>query len=226
MTVVITGASSGIGRAVALELHNRNLQLVLSGRNSDRLAEVSKSCGNAATVLGDLSSSDNADKLFSRLPDGPICAVFAAGTADFGPTTEFTDIQWNDAISSNLTGLFNCCRAAVNTMLQRGGGKIINVLSIASTHPFPQSAAYVASKAGALGLTRSLQAEYRSQGIAITAFIPGSTATELWDRQAWSPDQKDMIRPEDVAGAIADILLAGGTGYYDEVVFMPKKGIL
>jgi len=226
MTVVVTGASSGIGRAVALELHIRGVDIILSGRNLVRLSEVSGSCGRSTAIVGDISDPATANKLFSNLPDGPVNAVFAAGTADFGPTTEFTDKLWEDAISSNLTGLFNCCRAAINAMLQRDGGRIINVLSIAATHPFPQSAAYVASKAGALGLTRSLQAEYRSQGIAITAFIPGSTATELWDRQSWSPDENEMIRPEDVAKAIADILLSDRTGVYDEVVFMPKKGIL
>ncbi len=226
MTVVVTGASSGIGKAVALALHSRNAELVLSGRNRERLAEVARSCGGARSIAGDISDPKISDELFADLPQGPIAAVFAAGSADFGPTTDFSDELWQSAISSNLTGLFNCCRAAINAMLPRGGDKIVNVLSIAATHPFPQSAAYVASKAGALGLTRSLQSEFRSQGIALTAFIPGSTATELWHRQAWSPDENEMMLPEDVATAIVDILLTDGTGLYDEVVFMPRKGIL
>jgi len=226
MTAVVTGASSGIGRATALELHRRGHTLVLSGRNFDRLAEVARLCGDARFVARDISDVETANELFSDLPAGPVHAVFAAGVADFGPTTEFSNELWRAAIASNLSGLFYCCRAAIDAMLQRGGGKVINVLSIAAKHPFPQAAAYVASKSGALGLTRSLQNEFRAQGIAITAFIPGSTSTELWDRQPWSPATSDMVSPQDAATAIVEILLAGGSGVYDEVVFMPPKGIL
>ncbi|MDQ2986160.1 MAG: SDR family oxidoreductase [Armatimonadota bacterium] len=226
MTTVVTGATSGIGKATALELHSRGIELVLSGRNRERLEQISKSTGNSPVVAGDICDPEVCASLFENISDGRVNAVFAAGTADFGPTLEFPAEKWKAAIDANLTGIFNCCRSAIKVMLPRGGGKIIAVLSIAAKHPFPQSAAYVASKAGALGLVRSLQAEFREQDIAITAFIPGSTATELWHRQDWSPTKADMIAPQDVGKAISDIILADSSAVYDEVVFMPKKGIL
>ena len=226
MTVIVTGASSGIGRAVAAELHARGIVTVLSGRNEERLQASAEDCGGCRWVVGDVSDPTVAQKLFDALPEGRIGAVFAAGAADFGPTQTFENEKWDAAISANLTALYLCCKSAISTMLARGGGRIVNVLSIAALHPFPQSAAYVASKAGALGLTRSLQAEFRSQGIDITAFIPGSTATELWDKQQWSPNPVDMIEPADVARAIVDVLLSEASGVYDEVVYMPKRGIL
>jgi short-subunit dehydrogenase len=226
MIAVVTGASSGLGKATAKELYSRGAQLVLSGRNEERLTETAKHCDNASIIAGDIADSRIADQLFQDLPTGALCAVFVAGSATFGPTDQFSDDGWKAAIDANLTGLFNCCRAAVREMCNRGGGKIVNVLSIAAKHPFPQSAAYVASKTGAYGLTRSLQAEYRDQGIAITAFIPGSTNTELWHRQDWTPNENDMIDPNDVARVIADIALDTSTGVYDEVVYMPPKGIL
>jgi NAD(P)-dependent dehydrogenase (short-subunit alcohol dehydrogenase family) len=111
-------------------------------------------------------------------------------------------------------------------MLETGGGRIINVLSIASLHAFPSSAAYVASKFGALGLTRSLAAEYRDKGIRMTALLPGSTDTPLWKRQAWSPEPSDMLKPADVGAAIADIITSPLEASYDEVVLLPPKGIL
>jgi NAD(P)-dependent dehydrogenase (short-subunit alcohol dehydrogenase family) len=226
MTVVVTGASSGIGKATALELYSRGTGLIISGRDPERLRSVSNSAGDCPAIAGDISEESTCASLFANIPHGPIAAVFAAGNAEFGPTLEFTQERWQSAIDTNLTGMFNCCRAAINAMLPRGGGKIVAVLSIAAMHPFSQSAAYVASKSGALGLVRSLQAEFREQGIAITAFIPGSTDTELWNRQNWSPDPTDMITPDDVAKTIADIVLSDLTGVFDEVVFMPKKGIL
>ena len=226
MTAVITGASSGIGAATALALHARDVGLVLSGRNEGRLAAVAGKCGGARYVVGDVEDPSLAEMLFAELPPGPVGAVFAAGNAKFGPTTEFSSEDWNNILTSNLTGLFHCCRAAIVTMLPRGGGKIINVLSLASTNPMPEAAAYVAAKAGGLALTRSLQNEYRKQGIELTAFMPGSTATELWSNQSFKPDEKDMIAPEDVGKAIADILLSDSTGAFDEVSFMPKKGFL
>ena len=226
MTAVVTGASSGIGKATAIELYNRGVNVVVSGRSQERLGDVAEKTGNSRFVVGDISESAVCDSLFRDMPDGPIRAVFAAGNAEFGPTLEFTSDKWRAAIDANLTGLFNCCKSAIAAMLPRGGGKIVAVLSIASKHPFPESAAYVASKTGALGLIRSLQAEFRSQGIAITAFIPGSTDTELWDRQKWTPDPKDMIDPRDVANTIADIIMDESSGVYDEVVYMPKGGIL
>ncbi|MEO7453187.1 MAG: SDR family oxidoreductase [Fimbriimonadales bacterium] len=226
MTVIVTGASSGIGRAVALDLHGRGINTVLSGRNEERLSEISDKCDKARWVAGDVSDPAVAQKLFDALPEGRIGAVFAAGVADFGSTTTFEDEKWRAALDANLNALYYCCKSAITEMLTRGGGRIVNVLSIAAIHPFPQSAAYVASKAGALGLTRSLQAEFRSQGIEITAFIPGSTATELWDRQAWSPSTADMIEPDDLGRAISDVLLSESSGVYDEVVYMPKRGIL
>lgn len=223
MTTVVTGATSGIGRAVAQELHRRGVALVLSGRDEARLNATAAQCG-AKPVAGDIC--ETAEHLFDSLPHGPVSAVFAAGAASFGPSLEATEDDWEEAIHTNLTGLFRCCRAAIGAMLQRGGGRIVAVLSVASVHPFPSAAAYVASKAGALGLVRSLQNEFRAEGIAITAFMPGSAATELWERQDWSPERADMIDPDDVARAIANIVLDESSGVYDEVLFMPRKGIL
>ena len=226
MTVVITGASSGIGKATAIELHSHGVQLVLSGRNQERLRQTAEICGGSAWVAGDVADPVTAKKMFEIIPPGPVSAVFAAGSAKFGPTVDFESADFTLIVESNLTGLFNCCRAAIAEMLKRGGGKIVNVLSMASTNPIPGAAAYVAAKSGALGLTRSLQNEYRRQGIEITAFMPGSTSTELWDHQSFSPEKRDMISPADVAKAICAILLSESTGAVDEVVFMPKKGFL
>lgn len=229
---MITGASSGIGRSVAIELAKRNFALVLNARNDLRLQKTANEISGKVqvrTIAGQVEDSSTAESLFKaamELSPLSIYAVFAAGFAQFGPTTELSDEVWNKSIATNLTGLRNCCQTAIQTMLACQGGRIINVLSIASRHPFPQSAAYVASKFGAYGLTLSLAAEYRTKDIAITAFIPGSVNTPLWQGNDWKPKPEDMLAPEDVAVAIANIIDSPLQGFYDEVIFMPPKGIL
>src|SRR5688500_19585277 len=117
MTVVVTGASSGIGKAVAIELHRRGIQAVLSGRNKERLSRASENCGGCKWVAGDVSKPEIAERLFDGLPEGRVCAVFAAGVADFGPTLTFENEKWDDAISANLSAMYHCCKAAISAML-------------------------------------------------------------------------------------------------------------
>jgi short-subunit dehydrogenase len=229
---VVTGASSGIGRAVAIELSRRNYALVINARNQSNLQSVAEELKDSApviTIAGSVEDASTVKTLFKsaiELSSSSLNAVFAAGFAEFGPTIELSNEVWDRSIATNLTGLKNCCQTAIQTMIDHGGGRIINVLSIAARHPFPQSAAYVASKYGAYGLTLSLAAEYRSQGIAITAFIPGSVNTPLWRGKEWQPKPEDMLTPETVAFAIANVIDSPIQGYYDEVILMPPKGIL
>ncbi len=155
-----------------------------------------------------------------------LSAIFAAGIAATGETLVLPDSIWDETISTNLSGLFFSCREAIRFMLERGGGKIVNVLSISSKTPFPKGAAYVASKFGGLGLSHSLAQEFRSKGIQITAFMPGSVDTPLWDQMEWTPERADMLTADDVAAAIENVIFSGSHGVYDEVVYMPKKGFL
>ncbi len=257
---VVTGASSGIGRAVSIELAGRGCTLVLGGRNLERLDETAAKCRGLGVVVetaaGDVSTLGHATLLFDKairlwesggeMPGlgasishviteigastprarPRLAAVFAAGSAYFGPTLELPDDTWAETVGTNLTGLFYCCREAARSMAGRGGGRIVNVLSMAAVHPFPQSAAYVATKYGGLGLTRSLSSEFRKDHVHFTAFLPGSVDTPLWDRTGTSLDRSKMLAAEDVARAIADIVCSDDLGAFDEVHYMPPEGIL
>lgn len=175
---------------------------------------------------GDAGDDAVLRSLFDFQPELPLGAVFAAGYARFGDTLSLEDDSWDTTLHANLTALYRGNRVAIQTMLTRGGGRIVNVLSVASRVPFPYSAAYVASKYGALGLTRSLSAEFRDRGIELIAFMPGSTDTELWDTQVSNLDRSKMMKTEDVARAIVDALLHEGEAYLDEVLLMPPGGVL
>lgn len=231
---VITGAGSGIGRATCLALAQRKVNIIMGGRNLERLESTAEGCKNVKVrcSAGDVKNPDYTDSLFQHALElrenssSKILAVFAAGKAQFGPTLEQEQDIWDETIGTNLTGIYNCCRSAIRAMLSIGGGRIVNVLSIAAKIPFPESAAYVASKYGALGLTRSLNAEFRKQNIFLTAFLPGSSATKLWEEQPWSPPQEEMLDPLNVGEMIAHIVTAPLTYNVDEIVFMPPRGVL
>lgn len=227
MNIVVTGASSGIGEAAAKQLSANGHSLLLSGRNVERLREVAKSCGDAPYVAGDLRDDGYLDQLFetaSRIGnlDG---AVFAAGIAKFGPSESFSIDDFRATMDTNLTAMFDCCQRAARVMLVSGGGRIVNVLSIASREPFAHSAAYVASKYGGLGLTRSLNAEFRSRGVYFSAVLCGSVDTPLWSQMESHPDRGQMLHPAEVAAAIL-VAIEAAHGVYEEIVLTPPLGIL
>jgi NAD(P)-dependent dehydrogenase (short-subunit alcohol dehydrogenase family) len=125
-----------------------------------------------------------------------------------------------------MIGPMQLCKFAIPWMLRAGGGHIVNVLSIAATHPFSGAAAYCASKAGLHMFGKALAAEYRGRGIRVTSLLPGSTDTPLWDKQSFQPSREDMLPARAVAECIRDVILSPPDRSYDEIVLMPPKGIL
>jgi NAD(P)-dependent dehydrogenase (short-subunit alcohol dehydrogenase family) len=134
--------------------------------------------------------------------------------------------DWERQLRVNLTGTFLACRAVLPTMLAQGRGDIVNVLSIASRVAFPGAAAYCASKWGALGFTRVLAEEVRRQGVRVTALCPGSVDTPFWDAIPSPPDRSRMLAPEAVAESVLWIVGRPPTMSMDELVLMPRDGIL
>jgi NAD(P)-dependent dehydrogenase (short-subunit alcohol dehydrogenase family) len=226
-SVIVTGASSGIGRAAAQALVEADYDVLLVGRREAGLRETSGASPIAVCDVSDFSACCRAVEQARELwRDSHPVLVNSAGAAAFGPFHETPVEQIEEQVKVNLLGTMFMCRAVLPWMLEAGGGQIINVLSIASTHVFPGGSAYGASKAGALMFTRILAAEYRGQGIRVTALMPGSTATPLWEGQAFQPDRADMLSAEAVAGAIVDLVKSPKDRNVDELLLMPPKGVL
>jgi NAD(P)-dependent dehydrogenase (short-subunit alcohol dehydrogenase family) len=227
---LITGASRGIGRATALALHEAGWRLSLAARSKDPLVELVREtdCEHLATLCDVTREEDVVSVVrataaeFGRL-DAVVCA---AGVGSFGPTVESTLDAWNAQFAANLTGMYLVCREALKVMLPAKRGHLVNILSVASKVAFPYSAAYVASKWGAYGLTKSLAEEVRRDGIRVTALLPGSVDTPFWDANPGGPPRTDMLRPARVAEAVCYALDAPEDTSVDEIHLMPPKGIL
>ena len=221
---LVTGASKGLGKAVALALAEAGARLVLVSRNQDllaRTAEEIRSKGGAADVIAaDVSDEPQVKamekkfvKRFGRLQ----ILVNNAGMNLRKPMTSFTLEDWNQVLETNLTSAFLVCRAMVPRMKGQGYGRIINMTSMMSHVALPDRTAYAASKAGLLGFTRALALELASEGITVNGISPGPCATEINKPLLESPELTEFFlsripvgrwgRPEEVAGLAAYLCL-------------------
>jgi len=230
---VITGAGSGIGRAVALSLARAGAKVALAARTKQNLdavaSEVTKSGGTAVVIPTDVGDESQVEALVAKTTSafGHIdILVTSAGGAVFGPLIESRTEDWDAMININLRGTYLTCKYAVREMIPRGRGHILNVLSIASTHILPGSTGYTASKFGALGLTKVIAAEVRSLGIKVTAVIPGAVDTPLWDNSGSTLDRGKMLSSTDIANAMLGVITQPPGIHTDEIVLMPPLGVL
>jgi NAD(P)-dependent dehydrogenase (short-subunit alcohol dehydrogenase family) len=202
---IVTGAGSGIGRQVAVELAGHGHRLVLAGRRAGALAETAELCGDAETktVPTDVRDATAVDALFAATLDthGRVDVLFNNAGMSGPPRTpdELDPADWTTIIETNLTGSFLCARAAFRAMRAQDpqGGRIINNGSISAYVPRPGSIAYTASKHAITGLTRSLALDGRPYAIACGQIDVGNAATELASAMASGVPQPDgSVRPE------------------------------
>ena len=214
---LVTGGSRGIGLAVAKELLRRNCNVMISGRSEKSLEEAAmqlRQVNNATDVgshdvcRGDVQKACDAKQMIRSTVDkfgGVDIVINNAGVGIFEDVSEQSVEDWDCVISTNLSGVFYCCQAAIPYLRDRGGGWIINVSSLAGSHPFATGAAYCASKAGLDAFTTALMQELRFDGIRVSSVAPGSVSTSFagGSRHAVEPWK---LTPADVAKAVVDLL--------------------
>ena len=232
-TAIVTGAGSGLGRATALALAAAGVRVALAARTESALeavADAIRAAGGTALVIPtDVGEEDQIVRLVDHTHRewGRIdILVTSAGGASFGPLVESSTADWDSMMNTNLRATYLCAKHTLKVMLAQHSGHILNILSLASQTALPGSAAYTASKFGALGLTRVMAAEVRSQGIKVTAVIPGAVNTPLWDKSGGDLDRTKMLTPGDVADAMLDVIAQPPGMYTDEISLMPPLGIL
>lgn len=227
--LLVTGASRGIGRALALECAPAGARLALTGRDEAALqaavAEATSLGAEARGYLLDVRGHGRvAETVEQVLADfGQIDAL--VNNAAVGKYASFLDLtlgDWEDMLAANLVGLVAVTRAVLPSMLSAKQGHIVNVSSIQGLRATATSSAYSATKFALQGLTQSLQLEFRRQGISITALCPGSVDTDF-DGFPGSL-KENPLTPQDVAVAIRSILETAGRAYVMESVLMPLYG--
>lgn len=186
---LVTGASSGIGRASALLFAAEGARVVVGARRQNELdtlvEEIHRAGGQAVALAGDVRSEDYAKALVALAVEryGRLDIAFNnAGTlGEGGPSTGVSEAGWNDAIAINLTGAFLGAKHQIGQMLKNGGGSVIFTSTfVGYTFAFPGVAAYAASKSGLIGLTQALAAEFGPQGVRVNAVLPGAVDTEMY----------------------------------------------
>jgi NADP-dependent 3-hydroxy acid dehydrogenase YdfG len=233
-TVLIAGASSGMGRATALAAAAARANLVLLGRNADRLDETLTSArslsrqARISTVVADASDADGLDDALKGIDLTTVDVLINSVGTNLVERAfdQLTPDSWAAMIQTNLTAAFNLCRRLVPSMRLRGDGLIINISSVAARKPDRSGAAYQASKAGVLALNHAIMEEEWANGLRTTAILPGMTDTPLLDRRP-SPVSAEArsaaLQPEDIAEACLFVMRLPRRAHVSELVIQPSR---
>lgn len=210
--IVITGASSGIGRATALEMARRGANVVLAARRADRLEEVAAACralgAKATSVATDVTKRDDCRRLIEAAGTVDVL-INNAGFAVFDPIASADASVLHEMMDTNYFGAVHCTQAVLPQMLARKGGTIINVASITGLMGFARMGGYCATKFAVVGFTEALRAEVTREGVRVALVCPGTTDTEFFDRAeaAKMPGASKLmpaVKPERVARAVCN----------------------
>jgi 3-oxoacyl-[acyl-carrier protein] reductase len=215
-TALVTGASGGIGGAIAEALHAQGAAVALSGTRRQPLDDLAAKLGSRVHVIpANLSSAEAVEQLAkdaeAQLGSLDILVNNAGLTKD-GLVMRMKDEDWQTVIDVNLTAAFRLCRAAVRGMMKRRHGRIVNITSVVGVTGNPGQVNYCASKAGLIGMSKSLAQEVASRGITVNCIAPGFITSAMTD--ALNDDQKNRILGSIPSGRMGDVAEIAAAAVY------------
>lgn len=225
---LVTGASRGIGRAIAHCLATLGASVAICGRDRAAL----EACAESLQKMGarvfshvtDVTRAEQVSELVSKTEAalGPIqILVNNAGIGLFGPAHEKSEADWDRVLDSNLKSVFLVSRAVIPSMIRRGSGDIINISSLAGKNTFTGGGIYCASKWGLMGLSGCMMEDLRAHGIRVSVICPGSVATEFSGSKPKDPSK--ALSPEDVAHAVETIVTQRPGSFLSEIQLRPLR---
>jgi len=226
----VTGGSRGIGRAIAAALLGRGVHVAITGTNPDHLREAERVLAPAAsggakvlTFVADVRDHLAVESAIAetvRRMGGLDILVNNAGIGWFGTVESEPHEEWRRTIDTNLTGVFNCCHAAIPHLRRRGDGYIINISSLAGKNVVQGGAGYCASKAGLNAFSEVLLQEIRQQGIRVSYICPGSVNTDF---TKFDPANEWKLKADDVAAVVIDLVSSDKRSLVGHVEMRPAK---
>jgi len=225
---LITGASRGIGLAIACALGRMGSKLAICARNPEKLGaaavQLERSGYTVVAMAADLTRPSDVSSLVEKTEAslGPLdILINNAGIGHFAPIQDASETDWDAVLDTNLKAVFLLSRLVAPGMIRRQSGHIINIASLAGKSAFTGGAMYCASKWGLLGLTQSMAEDLRPFGIRVSAICPGTVATEFSPHSGKDPHK--MLQSEDVAHAVEMILTQAPESFISEVLLRPTR---
>ncbi len=232
MNVWITGASKGIGKAIAEELLREGHKVAVSARNRELLDDIAVDTAHSDSlyrvpldVVYFDRTNDTAKLIIEKFGSLDVL-INNAGVTEFKPIIETSIEEFNEIIDVNLKGVVNGVKAVLPYMVERRKGWIVNIISVTVNKVFTNSGAYASSKAGVLALTNVLREEVRDKGIKVTSIVPGATETEMWPDGVRKKYGARMMHVDDVAEVVASILRTPDNVMMEEITLRPQLGDL
>jgi 3-oxoacyl-[acyl-carrier protein] reductase len=210
-TALVTGASGGIGGAIARRLHGQGARVVLTGRRSDALEALAADLGERVAVQpADLASPGAAERLIETVEsDGLDILINNAGLTRDNLALRLKDDDWQTVLDVNLSAGFRLIRSSLRGMMKRRFGRIISITSVVAVTGNPGQANYAAAKAGLIGMTKAVAAEVASRGITVNCVAPGMIETAMTDALSEAQRQQLLARiPMGQLGSGADVAAA------------------
>ena len=223
---IITGASSGIGKALTRKLSNFGYHTVIIARSIDKLLLIKENNNECTPIKADLSKIEDIKKIISKIkhPENIEVLVNNAGIGIFNKVQDISIEEWDKQLNTNLRGAFLMTKSFLPYMINKSKGKIIFINSVAGLSPYAFGSAYVASKYGMRGFSASLREEVRENNIKVISIHPGAVDTPLWDKSGSDFDRKEMLNTEDVSEMILQTIIAPNNLVCEEITLRRTKG--
>jgi len=228
----ITGASSGIGKAIALEFAKIGCNVFISARRAQELErlidDAGKSGENIFPFPCNVASAANVDQTAKKIAKeyNLSCLINNAGITSFKHASDNSVNEINDIINTNLLGSIYATKSVLPTFIKNESGTIFNILSVVVSKTFTNSSVYAASKMGLLGYSNSVREEVRGHNIRVINIVPGATDTSMWSQEIRKEKSDLMMNPESIARIVVSAYLQKDNLVTEEIVLRPVTGDL